>query len=95
MLVQAGARAALRAQIGRGVVRRGGKDVALVGYGTMVNSALAAAELLAQSGVSATVADMRCAFCLSPLRCIFSKGTLGTLANGALPPVVALCACIL
>ncbi len=49
------------AQIGKGVVRRGGKDVALVAYGTMVNSALAAAEMLEKSGVSATVADMR--FC--------------------------------
>ena len=46
-------------QIGRGVVRRGGKDVALVAYGTMVNQALAAAEMLAKSGVTATVADMR------------------------------------
>ena len=33
--------------------------MALVGYGTMVNSALDAADLLAASGVSATVADMR------------------------------------
>ena len=46
-------------QIGRGMVRRGGKDVALVAYGTMVNQALAAAEMLAKSGVTATVADMR------------------------------------
>ena len=46
-------------QIGKGVVRRGGKDVALVAYGTMVNNALAAAEMLAKSGVTATVADMR------------------------------------
>ena len=48
-------------QIGRGVVKRGGKDVALVAYGTMVNNALAAAEMLAKSGVTATVADMRSA----------------------------------
>lgn len=48
-------------QIGRGVVRRGGKDVALVAYGTMANNALAAAEMLAKSGVTATVADMRSA----------------------------------
>ncbi len=48
-------------QIGKGVVRRGGKDVALVAYGTMANNALAAAEMLAKSGVTATVADMRCA----------------------------------
>jgi 1-deoxy-D-xylulose-5-phosphate synthase len=48
-------------EIGRGVVRRGGSDVALVAYGTMVNAALAAADQLAGMGVSATVADMR--FC--------------------------------
>ncbi len=46
-------------QIGKGVVRRGGKDVALVCYGTLTNNALAAAEMLAKSGVTATVADMR------------------------------------
>ncbi len=33
-------------QIGRGVVKRGGKDVALVAYGTMVNNALAAQRCL-------------------------------------------------
>jgi deoxyxylulose-5-phosphate synthase len=56
-------------QVGKGVVRRGGKDVALVAYGTMTNSALAAAEMLEKSGVSATVADMRygleCVLCCS------------------------------
>ena len=61
-----------RLQIGRGVIRRGGKDVALVGYGTMVNNALDAAELLAHSGVSATVADMRHA--PFPLDC-YCRGT--------------------
>lgn len=50
----------LGAQIGKGVVRKGGKDVALVCYGTMTNNALAAAEMLEKSGVTATVADMRC-----------------------------------
>lgn len=47
-------------QVGKGVVRRQGKDVALVGYGTAVNSCLAAAEMLAANGISATVTDMRC-----------------------------------
>jgi 1-deoxy-D-xylulose-5-phosphate synthase len=46
--------------MGKGVVRKGGKDVALVCYGTMTNNALAAAEMLEKSGVTATVADMRC-----------------------------------
>ena len=47
------------AQIGRGIVRRQGSDVALMGYGTAVNECLAAAEILAKSGIKATVADMR------------------------------------
>jgi 1-deoxy-D-xylulose-5-phosphate synthase len=48
-------------QVGKGVVRRQGKDVALLAYGSSVNDALAAAELLQRSGVSATVVDAR--FC--------------------------------
>ena len=47
-------------QIGKGVVRRQGKDVALVGYGTSTNDCLAAAEMLAERGIQATVTDMRC-----------------------------------
>ena len=46
-------------EIGKGVVRRSGKDVCLLGYGTCTNQCLEAADLLAQHGVSATVADMR------------------------------------
>lgn len=46
-------------EIGKGVVRRQGKDVALVGYGTSVNDCLAAAEMLAERGIQATVTDMR------------------------------------
>ena len=49
-----------RAQVGRGVVRREGTDVALLAYGTATNDALKAADMLARSGVSATVVDMRC-----------------------------------
>jgi 1-deoxy-D-xylulose-5-phosphate synthase len=48
-------------QVGKGVVRRQGKDICLLAYGSMVNEALAAAELLEKSGVSATVVDAR--FC--------------------------------
>lgn len=47
--------------IGKMRLRRGGADVALVGYGNPVNDCLAAAELLELSGVSATVVDAR--FC--------------------------------
>jgi 1-deoxy-D-xylulose-5-phosphate synthase len=47
--------------VGKGIVRRSGKDVALVGFGHSVNECLAAAETLAAAGISATVVDAR--FC--------------------------------
>ena len=46
-------------EIGKGRILRGGKDVALVAYGSIVQYALAAADILAANGISATVADMR------------------------------------
>lgn len=46
-------------QVGKGLVVREGSDVALVGYGSMVQSCLAAAAMLEQAGVSATVVDAR------------------------------------
>jgi 1-deoxy-D-xylulose-5-phosphate synthase len=48
-------------QVGRGIVRRQGKDVCLLAYGSSVNEAMLAAELLSRAGVSATVVDAR--FC--------------------------------
>ena len=48
-------------QLGKGRVLREGTEVALLGYGTMTLNCLAAQKLLAERGVSATVADMR--FC--------------------------------
>jgi 1-deoxy-D-xylulose-5-phosphate synthase len=48
-------------EIGKGLMRREGADVALVGYGTMVQTCLAAAEQLAKSGIEASVMDAR--FC--------------------------------
>eukprot|EP00850_Spirogloea_muscicola_P012160 SM000078S22019 [mRNA] locus=s78:5748:9431:+ [translate_table: standard] len=48
-------------KIGKGRILTEGTDVALLGYGTMVQNCLAAQVLLAQHGVSATVADAR--FC--------------------------------
>ncbi|GFR44180.1 hypothetical protein Agub_g5355 [Astrephomene gubernaculifera] len=48
-------------EVGKGVVRRAGKDVCLLAYGSSANEALAAAELLERDGVSATVIDAR--FC--------------------------------
>jgi len=48
-------------EVGKGVVRREGTDVALVGYGQAVNTCLAAAEMLAEHSISVTVVDAR--FC--------------------------------
>jgi 1-deoxy-D-xylulose-5-phosphate synthase len=48
-------------EIGKGIVRREGSDVCLLAYGSSVNEALAAAEILSKGGVSATVIDAR--FC--------------------------------
>jgi len=59
-------------QIGKGVVRRQGRDVCLLAYGSSVNEAMAAAEALQLDGVSATVIDAR--FC-KPL------DTVGVLEN--------------
>ena len=46
-------------QIGRGCVMVEGNDVAILSFGAHLNEALKAAELLAQAGISATVADAR------------------------------------
>lgn len=48
-------------QVGKGRILLEGTEVALLGYGTMVQNCLAAHALLADLGVSATVADAR--FC--------------------------------
>ncbi|KAL8223004.1 hypothetical protein R6Q57_020403 [Mikania cordata] len=48
-------------EIGRGRVIKEGNRVALLGYGTIVNSCLAASELLQNIGITVTVADAR--FC--------------------------------
>jgi 1-deoxy-D-xylulose-5-phosphate synthase len=46
-------------EIGTGEILREGDRVAMLGYGTGVGKALAAAELLAERGISVTVADAR------------------------------------
>lgn len=48
-------------QVGKGRILLEGTEVALLGYGTMVQQCLAAHSLLADLGISATVADAR--FC--------------------------------
>lgn len=40
-------------EVGKGLVRRQGKDVCLLAYGSSVNEALAAAEMLEKDGVGA------------------------------------------
>lgn len=46
-------------EIGKGEIVRNGDDVLMIGYGTMVNSALQAAEILSEHGVEATVINAR------------------------------------
>lgn len=48
-------------QIGKGKVLIEGKDIALLGYGVMVQNCLLARSLLSKLGVEVTVADAR--FC--------------------------------
>ncbi|KAF2318312.1 hypothetical protein GH714_004950 [Hevea brasiliensis] len=48
-------------EIGKGRILRQGSRVAILGYGTIVQKCLAAADLLPKYGISATVADAR--FC--------------------------------
>jgi 1-deoxy-D-xylulose-5-phosphate synthase len=45
--------------IGKGEILRQGDDILLLGYGTMVNTALQAAEILGEHGVEATVINAR------------------------------------
>ncbi|KAL8265159.1 hypothetical protein R6Q59_023289 [Mikania micrantha] len=51
----------LQVTVGRGRILKEGSRVALLGYGTIVQSCLAARELLQPLGISVTVADAR--FC--------------------------------
>lgn len=48
--------------LGKGVVRREGKDVTIVGVGAMVQQALEAADKLEKDGISAEVIDLRSLF---------------------------------
>ena len=48
-------------EVGKGVIRREGKDVALIGYGNSVGECMKAAAMLEEAGLSATVMDAR--FC--------------------------------
>ncbi len=46
-------------EIGKGEILRHGDELLLLGYGTMVNTALQAAEILSEHGVEATVVNAR------------------------------------
>ncbi len=48
-------------EIGKGEIIRNGDDVLMIGYGSMVNSTLQAAEILSEHGIEATVINAR--FC--------------------------------
>ena len=45
--------------IGKGEILRSGDDLLLLGYGTMVNTAMQAAEILSEHGIEATVINAR------------------------------------
>ncbi len=45
-------------KIGKGIVRKEGTDVALIGTGTVLSKAVAAAELLEEAGISVRLIDM-------------------------------------
>lgn len=74
-------------EIGKGVVRRAGRDVCLFAYGSSVNEAMMAADILESQGVSATVVDAR--FC-KPLdtdlirRCAREHPVFITIEEGAI-----------
>ncbi len=46
-------------EIGKGEILRNGDDILLLGYGTMVNTAMQTAEILSEHGVEATVVNAR------------------------------------
>lgn len=46
-------------EIGKAEILRNGDDVLMLGYGTMVNSAMQAAEILSEHGIEATVINAR------------------------------------
>ena len=46
-------------EIGKGEVLRNGDDILLLGYGTMVNTAIQTAQILSEHGVEATVVNAR------------------------------------
>ena len=48
-------------EIGKGIIRRQGKDIAIIGYGSSVVECMKAASMLEEMGVTATVMDAR--FC--------------------------------
>lgn len=57
-------------EIGKGLVRKEGSDICLIGYGAAVNTCMEAREKLAELNISATVIDAR--FC-KPLDSVLMK----------------------
>ena len=50
---------AYKVPIGKGIIRRYGEDITIIGISSMVKQALKASELLAENGISAEVIDLR------------------------------------
>ena len=61
--------------LGRAALRRAGDDLAIVSYGAYVHVALRVAERLAQSGIEASVLDLRSAGAARPDALLRSPAT--------------------
>ena len=74
--------------IGKGEILRNGDDILLLGYGSMVNTALQAAEILGEHGIEATVVNARFVKPLDTeliLPLTQRIGKVATLEEGCLP----------
>ncbi len=68
-------------QLGTATVRRAGSDVSIVALAAMVPKALAAAEALAEDGISAEVVDLRCLVPLDTRTVLSSVARTGRLVT--------------
>lgn len=87
-------------ELGRALVRRPGRDITIVSFGSMVHHALAAAEDLNAKGIDAEVLDLRCLMPLDKEALLASASKTGRLVvaepgwlhYGAAAEIVALVA---
>ncbi len=66
-------------ELGKALIRRMGKDVSIVTFGSMVPHSLAAAETLAAQGIDAEVLDLRCLMPLDSAAVVKSAAKTGRL----------------